>query len=132
MNLLISKFDKVDNNAEVENLIFELHSLKAKKSKIGLSNFGNRKTSVPDTILGSPLKPPVVPRKLQKKIQKFIQNIESEKSETRTINTEVQDKRFESSYFRDSVTKRKPAPDMSATVKYIHQDPDLYNRYQNL
>jgi hypothetical protein len=132
MNLLVSKFDKVDNNSEVEGLIFELHSLKAKKNKPGLSNFESRKISVPDTILSSPLKHPSVPKKLQKKIQKFIKNIESEKSETRTMHTEVQDKQYESSYFQDSVTKRKPRPDLSATVKYIHQDPDLYTRYQDL
>ena len=33
MNILISKYDKVDNNSEVENLIFELHSLKTKRNK---------------------------------------------------------------------------------------------------
>jgi hypothetical protein len=132
MNLLVSKFDKVDNNSEVESLIFELHSLKAKKNKTGLSNFENRKISLPDTILSSPLKHPSVPKKLQKKIQKFIKKIESDKSETKTMHTEVQDKRYESSYFQDSVTKRKPTPGLSATVKYIHQDPEIYNRYQDL
>lgn len=67
MNFLISKYDKVENNSEMENLIFELHSLKNRQHKRKKSRFDERKTSVPSTILKeSPMRKSRVPLKLRK------------------------------------------------------------------
>ena len=68
MNMLINKYDKVDNNLEVENLIFELHTLKTNKNKKSiLKHPFERKSSAPDsTALSGPWETDWVPLGLRK------------------------------------------------------------------
>lgn len=130
MNLLMSKIDKVDNNSEMENLVFELQSLKSKRNKTRLNTFGSRKTSVPDTkITGSPFKP-MVPQKLQNKIRNFVKKIdEGSQFDVKTVYTDTQ---AYQSPFSESVKKRPVDQNLAPLVKFIHQDVDLYEEYQVL
>lgn len=134
MNLLISKFDQVENSSEVENLIFELHSIKNQKSQGSL--FKDRKTSLPENITNkNKLETGNVPMKLRKKIQKFIKNIEfkentcplmSQRDGTNSSNIEFQNAPL------SSIGKREAPKDQPPSVKFIHEDSDLYLKYQDL
>jgi hypothetical protein len=136
MNMLINKYDEVENNSEVESLIFELHSFKNKTSKVKRSTYGDRKISVPDTILSNnPFGDKKIPRKLRKKIKNFIKTVElDEKIGNKTVNIDMikEQRDRESQIGIDTIKKRAPDENLPPTVKYIHQHPELYLKYQNL
>jgi len=161
MNLLISKYDKVDNNSEVESLIFELHSLKNKKFNGNNSTVEGRKQSVPNVLdIESPFKPLQVPKKLQKKIHNFMETVDFDKgigktpknirnklpkessstlkttqaSLSRTINADLLNLKDDSVLDQRKASASKCVPDKSLppTIKYIYQDLDFYHDYQAL
>lgn len=73
-----------------------------------------------------------VPLKLRKKIQSFINTVElTENSEERKLANDLIEKNVVENKV-DSIAKRPPPNHFPPAVRYIHQNNDLYLKYQSL
>ena len=135
MTQLMSKYDKVEDSSEVESLIFELHSLKNKSKKSKIAIFNNRKASLPSTLMSKDqFDSSLVPNKLRRKIKKFMKRVDSQDQFGGRRASQISENNLlsQSQIMLNSIPKRPPPPSLPPSVKFIHQDSDLYLKYQDL